>query len=99
MSDRIMSRARYARMAADYDIGFVKSIDGTYDIVADWWGVRTTAGIEQERFVTQLNQRYAFRLSIAYEDVAVEVPHFYQPENAHKEVEQRAGQKAYVRVG
>lgn len=50
-----------AKTSGPYDIGFVKAADGSYDIVADWWGVRTTTGIEQERFVNQLTQRYAYR--------------------------------------
>jgi hypothetical protein len=27
-----------------YDIGVVKNEDGTYGLVADWWGVETTSG-------------------------------------------------------
>lgn len=49
-----------AKTTGPYDIGFVKNAEGSYDIIADWWGVRTTTGIEQERFVNQLNQRYAY---------------------------------------
>jgi hypothetical protein len=39
-----------------YDIGFQRSGD-TYDIVADWFGVR---GTRQKDFTDQLNQRYAY---------------------------------------
>lgn len=49
-----------AKTTGPYDIGFVKNAEGSFDIVADWWGVRTTTGIEQERFVNQLTQRYAY---------------------------------------
>lgn len=38
-----------AKTANGYGIGFVKSSDGTFDMVADWWGVTGT----DERKVTQ----------------------------------------------
>jgi hypothetical protein len=44
---------------AKYEIGVVKTQEG-YTFVADWWGVETTAGIEQEVFVRVVNQRYAY---------------------------------------
>lgn len=50
-----------AKTSGPYDIGFVKNAEGSYDIVADWWGLRTTVGIEQEKLVNQLTQRYAYR--------------------------------------
>ena len=37
----------HAAMSIDmgkYDIGVVQAEDGTYEMVADWWGVETTAG-------------------------------------------------------
>jgi len=37
------------RKAKGYGVGFVKSPDGTYDMVADWWGVAGT----DERKITQ----------------------------------------------
>lgn len=44
-----------------YDIGVVKNDNGTYDLVADWWGVETTQGTTEEEFSQQLNQRYAYQ--------------------------------------
>ena len=43
-----------------YDVGVVDNQDGTYDIVADWWGVETTKGISEEEFQNQLAQRYQY---------------------------------------
>jgi hypothetical protein len=43
-----------------YDIGVVKSEDGTLDLVADWWGVETTRGVSEEEMKTRLRQRYAY---------------------------------------
>lgn len=40
----------------NYDIGFRRT-GSTYELVADWWGIR---GIHQESFVRQLTQRYAY---------------------------------------
>lgn len=44
-----------------YDIGVVKNENGTYDLVADWWGVETTQGITEQEFSEELNQRYAYQ--------------------------------------
>jgi len=44
-----------------YDIGVVKAADGTYEIVADWWGVETTRGVQEAEFVEELNQKYAYQ--------------------------------------
>jgi predicted Mrr-cat superfamily restriction endonuclease len=37
-----------------YGIGFVQNADGTYDIVADWWGVK---GIGQKRIAIELKKQ------------------------------------------
>lgn len=44
-----------------YDIGFYKNGD-TYEIVADWFGLR---GLNQQKFVEQLTQRYAYHTTRA----------------------------------
>jgi hypothetical protein len=52
-----------------YDVGVVKQADGTYELVADWWGVETTRGTTEKEFVEELNQRYAYqRVLIACEE-------------------------------
>jgi hypothetical protein len=43
-----------------YDVGVVEAGDGTYDIVADWWGVETTKGVSEDEFKNQLSQRYQY---------------------------------------
>jgi hypothetical protein len=40
-----------------YAIGFRK-IGDCYEVVADWWGVRS---VKQEDFLARLTQRYAYR--------------------------------------
>lgn len=39
------------RKAKGYGVGFVKSPDGTYDMVADWWGV---AGADEQKMTWEL---------------------------------------------
>lgn len=43
-----------------YDIGVVDNQNGTYDIVADWWGVETTKGVSEEEFKNTLSQKYQY---------------------------------------
>ena len=44
-----------------YDIGVVKNENGTYDMVADWWGIETTHGATEKELSEQINQRYAYQ--------------------------------------
>jgi hypothetical protein len=43
-----------------YDIGVVKAENGTYEFVADWWGVETTNGKTEAEFSQEVNQKYAY---------------------------------------
>ena len=43
-----------------YDVGIVANENGTYEVLADWWGVETTKGVSQQEFEHQLNQRYQY---------------------------------------
>jgi hypothetical protein len=43
-----------------YDIGVVKNEDGTYGLVADWWGVETTVGKKEQEVVDEINREYAY---------------------------------------
>jgi hypothetical protein len=43
-----------------YDVGVVANEHGTYDLVADWWGVETTRGMSEAEFRDQLSQRYQY---------------------------------------
>jgi len=44
-----------------YEIGFHKSGD-SYEVVADWWGIRQ---IHRDEFLRQLSQRYAYQVARA----------------------------------
>jgi hypothetical protein len=44
-----------------YDIGVVKNEDGTYGLVADWWGVETTTGKTEQEVVDEINREYAYQ--------------------------------------
>lgn len=44
-----------------YDIGFRK-VGGTYEMVADWWGIRD---VSQDAFLRLLSQRYAYHATRA----------------------------------
>lgn len=48
-----------ARLGA-FDIGFRQAADGTYEAVADWWGVKTYDGVSQQDFMRRVTQRYAY---------------------------------------
>lgn len=43
-----------------YDIG-LRQTNGSYEIIADWWGVH---GLKKEDFTAQLLQRYAYHAAI-----------------------------------
>jgi hypothetical protein len=43
-----------------YDIGVKVTADGTYEFVADWWGVETTRGVEEKEFIKALTRRYSY---------------------------------------
>ncbi|MBI4663159.1 MAG: DUF1257 domain-containing protein [Verrucomicrobia bacterium] len=45
----------------EYDIGF-HQLGGTYQCVADWYGLRE---IDQQKFIEQLTQRYAYHAARA----------------------------------
>ena len=38
----------------EYGIGFVQNADGTYDMVADWWGVK---GVRQKKMTVALKEQ------------------------------------------
>jgi Protein of unknown function (DUF1257) len=53
-------QADLAARLGSFDIGFTRGADGTYDAVADWWGVRTYEGTTQAEFMRRVTQRYAY---------------------------------------
>ena len=48
-----------------YDVGVKLTADGTYEFVADWWGVETTRGVEEKEFIQKLTQRYSYHKVMA----------------------------------
>ena len=48
-----------------YDVGVQLTADGTYQFVADWWGVETTRGVTEEEFIQKLTQRYSYHKVMA----------------------------------
>jgi hypothetical protein len=69
------------RTGSNYDIGF--RLEGeSYACVADWWGVERYAAIQQQQFLTNVTQRYAYHktletlsqqgLQVAHEQVTEE---------------------------
>jgi len=65
----------------DYDIGVVQAEDGTYDLVADWWGIQTTRGVSEEEMKDRLRQRYAYHNVI----IACEARGYTVEEEVHQE--------------
>ncbi len=45
-----------------YDIGVRQNADGTYEFFADWWGVETTRGVEEQEFIKQITRRYSYHM-------------------------------------
>lgn len=45
-----------------YDIGVRLAADGTYEFFADWWGVETTRGVEEQEFIKQVTRRYSYHM-------------------------------------
>jgi hypothetical protein len=47
------------RAGDHYDVGVRETEEG-YEFVADWWGIEVETGLNQEQFVNQITQRYAY---------------------------------------
>ena len=66
-----------AEMSIDmgkYDIGVVKNEAGSYELIADWWGIETTRGVTEEEAVKELNAKYAYqRVLVALQDQGYQV--------------------------
>ena len=48
------------KTGGSYSIGVIKNKEGFYEFVADWWGVETTSGLEQENFINKITRQYAY---------------------------------------
>lgn len=50
---------------SSYDIGLRIKSDGTYEFLADWWGVESHAGFTQEEFTQKVLPKYSYRKVLA----------------------------------
>jgi hypothetical protein len=50
---------------SSYDIGVRLRADGTYEFLADWWGVESHAGFTQDAFMRQVLPRYSYHKVVA----------------------------------
>lgn len=71
-------KAEVAIDMGKYDVGVVKTADGTYELHADWWGVETTKGLTEAEVVRELNAKYAYQKVVA----AVEAEGYTIDQNA-----------------
>jgi hypothetical protein len=51
---------RIATPSPEFDIG-LRQGPGGWEVIADWWGI----GIDRDRFLARLHQRYAYRVARA----------------------------------
>ena len=62
-------KAEIAIDKGKYDIGVVKNADGTYELVAGWWGIETTRGETEQQIAQELEAKYAYqRVLVAVEE-------------------------------
>lgn len=47
------------KVSGKYDVGLRITETGC-ELLADWWGVEATRGVNEQQFVNQLQQRYAY---------------------------------------
>src|SRR4051794_37184118 len=47
-------------VTSKYDIGVRQNADGTYALIADWWGIEEETNEKQEILQQKIIQRYAF---------------------------------------
>jgi hypothetical protein len=59
LGDRTNVQIKIPTQDSRYEIGF-KLVDGAYEIVADWWGIKE---FSQEEFQQQLTRRYAYHVA------------------------------------
>lgn len=46
---------------SNYQIGF-RLREQEYEVIADWWGVESRTPLRQDQFLSQIGQRYAYRV-------------------------------------
>jgi len=47
------------KVSGKYDVGIRLNANGC-ELLADWWGVEATRGVNEQQFTNQLQQRYAY---------------------------------------
>jgi len=47
------------KLKGSYDIGFARNNDGSFSIIADWWGVTK---VKKEEFTRMVNQNYSLNM-------------------------------------
>ncbi|KKN01975.1 hypothetical protein LCGC14_1122420 [marine sediment metagenome] len=47
------------KLKGSYDIGFARNKDGSFSIIADWWGV---TNVKKEEFTRMVNQNYSLNM-------------------------------------
>jgi hypothetical protein len=52
-----------AVLEGDYDLGWTRNSDGTYDLIADLWGVAKK--YNQTELINSINQKYAINKTLA----------------------------------
>ncbi|MCP4133335.1 MAG: DUF1257 domain-containing protein [bacterium] len=49
------------KTGSSYSVGVIENQEtGTYEFVADWWGIETYTEVTQEQFMNKITQRYAY---------------------------------------
>ena len=43
-----------------YSVGVVEAEDGTYEFVADWWGVEMYTELNEQQYTNKIIQKYAY---------------------------------------
>jgi hypothetical protein len=54
------SAAISIHISKTYDVGVKVDAEGQVQFVADWWGVETTRGWDQEEFQKKVTQKYSY---------------------------------------
>ena len=47
------------KVSGKYDVG-IRLTENGCELLADWWGVEATRGVNEQQFTNQLQQRYAY---------------------------------------
>ncbi len=70
-----------------YDVGVIKKKDGTYELVADWSMLQGHIHLDQDKFVQELNQKYAYvRVTEACKQAGYDIDSVLKGKNGEIEV-------------